>query len=257
MIDFRDQPTWHFGRRFELLAMGTLMALQAKLLDLSGSTAARAPLIHGEVSVVTPDIFFRLRDLQLLECKAKRRHLVWRGGSPDDVPKVPPRTEVSMDGKDYDQYIAASQAWNCPVIVASMAVEDDPEERRAGAYHSLLGRGGVLLVNALHCLGIPRISNNPEHLGRVNWDVRSFMKLAEFDQGRIWKYFYGKDGDPNCLPYRGRWIRKAPREEETPNDRKLIETYRALRPGQDEFEEVKRHIAREYERFWHDTARIR
>lgn len=252
MRDFKESPEWNFGRRGEFLIMATLIERNFIVQDISGSADQKAPLILGKQATISPDLFAWLRKFQLLECKTKLHCEHWRGGSPDDVPKINARMEQGMDESAYRGYLDASKKCNSPVIVAFLAVEDHPDDVMAGSYLHARGRGGVLLVQALHLLPKPRFSPHPV-FPLVSWDVRDFKVLAEFDRNRLWDYFFKPRVGAcpaNCVDHAGRRYRLLI-DHDVPNIGKLRQLYAAMRPKQDEFEEVQQHFAGVMEDWWH------
>ncbi len=222
MEDFKQTPQWHMGRRGEILQLATFTRFGFSLIDVGGSSNAKAPLLHRyEFSFVAPDAMAFKTGPLWMQFKTKSRHQQWRGGSMLDAEKIPPRDEEGIDRKDWLGHLKVEQDTRIPVVLAVLSIQE-----------------GELLANTLRGLGEPRESPNPAY-DLVNWPTWKFRRLATFDCRRLRHYFRHKDGS----------YRDAPTD--VPSQLQLRQTLDWLRPQQGEFDLIMLDIAAQIEAEWH------
>jgi len=220
MPAIKETLEYRQGRLGEILQIAMYMHYGLRIIDIGGSTNNRAPLLHHrELSLVAADGLAIRTGPAFIEFKTKRHHFDWRGGAPDDPVKIPARLEEGIDLRSYRQYRAVREQTSVPFVLSILSIED-----------------GELLCETIDKLPLPRISPNSD-FSLVNWDVRSFHKVARFDPVRLGQFFRDPRAD--------RWL------DDLPADHAMLRIVQYLRPSDDEFGPVLEHLFDQIERGWH------
>lgn len=226
-MKIRDSWKWEFGRTGEILQYGMWLGFGCGLQDLSDRTRDRAPLIHdATTTLIAPDTN-AIRTAEFgLEFKTKSKHEIWRGGGPDDDPKINARMEEGIDTAKFHQYTAFQQRWRKPLVLSILSL--DPPELIAGTLDELSKTA--------------RVSTHP-HYPFTNWDVRSFTRLATFN-GEVLSRFFDQQNERSSM-IRKRWLERSPTYDE------VHAILKYLQPAQPEFEGFQQHLFDVTERNWH------
>ena len=220
MPAIKETLEYRQGRLGEILQIAMYMHYGLRVIDIGGSTSNRAPLLHHrKLSLVAADGLVIRTGPAFIEFKTKRRHFDWGGGAPDDPVKISARLEEGIDLRSYRQYRAVREQTSIPFVLSILSIQD-----------------GELLCEAIDKLPLPRVSPNPE-FALVNWDVRSFQRVARFDPDRLGKFF--------CDPRADRWL------DDLPADHAMLRIVEYLRPSDQEFGQVLEYLFDLVERGWH------
>jgi hypothetical protein len=221
----KDTRAWQIGRRGEILQMAVLASLGYRLVDVSGSSNNKAPLLLGHRSCcITADaIGFRTGPLNL-EFKTKEHHTEWRGGSRWDEVPTAPRLEEGWDYRKHESYSVLEKVTGLPVVVTVLSIKE-----------------GELLANSLRRLGKPRRSPN-QAFDFVSWDIKSFRRVCTFDLDRLHSYFFLADGT----------LRHAPTDVPSANELRRVVDF--LRPALGEFEPFVLDLIDQMEVDWRGDA---
>jgi hypothetical protein len=213
------------GRVGEILQFFLWLRFGTALEDLADRTERRAPLLYGrEGTITSPDASGIKTAPLFVEFKTKSHHEEWRGGSINDQPRYPPRTEEGIDRKKWLDYQRAEQMWRKPVVLSILSIKE-----------------GEVIAATLQQLGEPRHSLH-ESFDLVNWDVRQFNRIASFDPNRLHALFRGPG---RAQELRQRWLRALPPRDEI---NRVLEW---LQAQQAEFSLVRQHIFDQTERDFH------
>lgn len=217
---------WEQGRCGEILQYWWFHRMGCDLQDLADRTKDRAPLLHGSTSLIAPDTAAIKTAEFFLEFKTKRHHEQWNGGSKDDDPKIAARIEEGIDTDKLQHYQEAQRRWRKPVVLSILSIMQ-----------------AEIIASPLDQLGEPRRSPHPD-FPLVNWDVRKFARLAQFDDRRLMRFFDPEN--PRSSAIRKRWCETAPRFSE------VSQVLDALKPQQAQFDEIRQWIFDVIEREWHE-----
>lgn len=213
---------WCIGRRGEILATAIWASFGFTILDASSAgTRGRAPLLHRwQASIVTPDHFV-IRNVPLfMETKTKEIELIWRGGKRDGKPgHMPAGAAHGIDRRHYIAYRQVQHNTRLPVVICILCI-----------------RTGELRANTLDSLGEPYPSEN-DALDMVNWPVRKFALICEFDRRRMRQYFYQRQ-----MP--------RPPPQHMPTAAQLRQIVAWLRPRQYEIERLREDLIARLEQRW-------
>jgi hypothetical protein len=219
-----DTKEWRKGRLGEILQFGVYWRLRVLLEPLADRTFRRAPLLHGFVATITaPDANALKTARFFLEFKTKEHHEQWRGGSPNDNPRVSSRSEEGIDRGKRLEYRRAEVLWKQPVVLSILSITE-----------------AEILAATFKQLGEPRRSNHPDY-DIDSWDVRQFSRILTFDPDRLRRFFHGK----NSRTGQDRWLKDMPRVEE------ICKMLDWLGASQAEFEGMRQFIFDQIESDWH------
>jgi hypothetical protein len=219
---------WRQGRLGEILQLHVYLNLGVKIQDLADRTHKRAPLLLRRTGeIVSPDASAIKTGKFFFEFKTKSSHEKWDGGSKDDNPKTPPRTEEGINNYSYQDYLAAEQDWHQPVVLSILSIKE--------------GELIATTLNHLEKFGKPRLSHDPAW-PIINWNVDAFSRVAAFDPERLDRFF--NEDEPSTNTGRERWLSALPRHDEA------IKMLEWLGCRQTEFDEIARFVFDCIERDW-------
>lgn len=224
MIPIRETEKFRQGRIGEIIQRALYQQWGVNFIDIAGSTNGRAPLLHSaQMQLPAADNLAIKTAPCWLENKTKTHHNPWNGGSLSDEIKTSPRIEEGIDTSKWLTYQAVEQRTKMPFVLSILSLDESE-----------------MLAATLQQLGEPRWSPDPDY-DMVNWDVRSFARVARLDPERLHRYFENRRiGDE--------WL------VEPPNDRKLADIADFLKPADSEFDVVLQHVFDQVEHSWNDPA---
>lgn len=225
-MTFKDTPQYKRGRIGEILQFHWYRLLGAKLAPLADRTDQRAPMLHGpNAQLISPDTLGMKSADFFLEFKTKSHHFKWGGGSRDDKPHISARTEEGIDGYSQNAYKDVEREWKRPVVLSILSIKE-----------------ATIIAATFHQLGEPRHSPN-DGWPLVNWDIRSFTRIAQFDPVRLRTLFNSKHSTATAC--RERWLKQQPYGHE------LERVLDWLGAQQSEFKTFREYFFDHVEREWH------
>jgi hypothetical protein len=191
MIEFEKTEEFKRGRTGEILQFVIYRNFGMTMLDVADRTHGRAPMLYcDECKIISADsIGSGKNGGAQIEFKVKTAQMHWRGGSPQDNPRVSARNEHGIDRIKFHNYLKAQEKFGMPLVLSILCVET-----------------GTMIAATLEELGEPRFSSDKLH-DLVSWDVRSFKTIAKFGKGKLFRLFTGSG---KAADLRERWSQKMP-----------------------------------------------